>query len=104
MKNMEKIYPFRSCEHEINNDLVTVLYKKEKLTFIEKTFFKKESSKPHKIDLDEIGSFIWHLCDGEKNVGEITDIAKTHFNDKIKPIPLNFIPNHRCFSQFIFYR
>ena len=85
MKSLENVYPFRNCEHEINNDLVTVLYKKEKLTFIEKTFFKKDSIKPHKIDLDEIGSYIWHLCDGEKNVGEITKIANEHFGDKIKP-------------------
>ena len=85
MKSLEKVYPFRNCEYEKKNNLVTVLYKKEKLTFIEKTFFKKDSVKPHKIDLDEIGSYIWHLCDGEKNVGEITEIAKEHFGDKIKP-------------------
>jgi hypothetical protein len=85
MKNLEKIYPFRNCEHEINDSLVTVLYKKEKLTFIEKTFFKKDNLKPHKIDLDEIGSYIWYLCDGEKNVGEITEITKDHFGSKIEP-------------------
>ena len=85
MKNLEKVYPFRICEHEINDELVTVLYKKEKLTFIEKTFFKKDSLKPYKIDLDEIGSFIWHQCDGTKSVGEITEIANNHFNEKIEP-------------------
>lgn len=85
MKNIEKIYPFRICEYEINDEMVTVLYKKEKLTFIEKTFFRNNSIKPYKIDLDEIGSFIWHLCDGSKNVGEITEIAKDHFKDKIQP-------------------
>ncbi len=85
MKSLEKVYPFRTCEHEVNNDLVTILYKKEKLTFIEKTFFKKDSRKPHKIDLDEIGSYIWHLCDGEKNVGEITDLTREYFGNKIEP-------------------
>jgi len=85
MNNFEDIYPIRNCEHEINNGLVTVLYQKEKLTFIEKTFFKKDALKPYKIDLDEIGSFIWHICDGSKNVGQITKIAQEHFKGKIEP-------------------
>ena len=69
----------------MHDSMITVNYKKEKLTFIEKLFFKKQSAKPHKIDLDEIGSFIWLLCDGEKNVDEITKLAKHHFLDKIEP-------------------
>jgi Coenzyme PQQ synthesis protein D (PqqD) len=85
MEDFENVYPFRNCEYEINNDLITVLYKKEKLTFIEKTFFKKQSAKPHKIDLDEIGSFIWLQCDGKKNIGEITILARDHFSEKIEP-------------------
>ena len=58
MGKLGNIYPVKNCEHELNNDLVTVLYKKEKVGFIERTFFKKQSIKPYKIDLDEIGSFI----------------------------------------------
>jgi len=85
MAEFNNIYPFRNCEYDINNNVITVLYKKEKLTFIEKTFFKKQSSKPHQIDLDEIGSFIWLLCDGKKNVCEITKIASDHFLEKIEP-------------------
>ncbi len=38
-----------------------------------------------KIDLDEIGSFCWKLIDGERNVGEITEIAKENFKEKIEP-------------------
>ncbi|MCB9209605.1 MAG: PqqD family protein [Ignavibacteriales bacterium] len=85
MNDFENVYPFKKCEFEVNNSLVTVLYKKEKLTFIEKTFFKKQSSKPYKIDLDEIGSFIWKLCDGKKNINEITKISSDHFQHKIEP-------------------
>ncbi len=85
MKNFENVFPFRNCEHEMHDIIITVNYKKEKLTFIEKLFFKKQSAKPHKIDLDEIGSFIWLLCDGKKNVGEITKLARDHFLDKIEP-------------------
>ena len=85
MNELKNIYPVRNCEHEINNDFVTVLYKKEKIGFIERTFFKKQSEKPHKIDLDEIGSFVWLQIDGKKTVGEITNIAEEHFKEKIEP-------------------
>jgi len=85
MENIENIYPFRNCEHESNNELITVLFKKEKLTFIEKTFFKKQSSEPYKIDLDEVGSFIWLQCDGKKNIGEITKLTEDEFIDKVSP-------------------
>lgn len=84
MGELSEIYPVRNCKHEENENIITVLYKKEKLTFIEKTFFKKQSAKPHKIDLDEIGSFIWLTIDGKKNVGEIAEIAKIHFGEKIE--------------------
>ena len=86
MESLEDVLVVRKCEHEIKDDLVVVHFKKEKLGFIEKTFFKKSSQKPYKIDLDEIGSFIWLLCDGNKTVGEITKLAHEHFQDKIEPV------------------
>ena len=85
MGKLSKIYPVRNCEHKLNNDLVTVLFKKTNLGFIERTFFKKQSEKPYKIDLDEIGSFIWLNIDGKTNVGKLTEIAKKHFLNKIDP-------------------
>ena len=85
MTDFNDIYPKRNCEHEINDDLVTVLYVKKKLNFIDRTFFKKISAKPYKIDLDEIGSFIWKLCDGKNSVGEITEISRDRFKEKIEP-------------------
>lgn len=85
MSEFKELFPIRICEYEINNNLVTVLFKKQKPTFIEKIFFKKQIEKPYKIDLDEIGSFIWKLCDGKKNIEEITNSAKENFLEKIEP-------------------
>lgn len=85
MGKLSKVYPIRNCEHEINGGIITVLFKKEKLGFIERTFFKKQTEKPYKIDLDEIGSFIWLQIDGKKSVGVITEMAKNQFHNKIDP-------------------
>ena len=88
-----ELYPFRKCEHEYNDNLVVVLFKK-KPTFIEKIFFRKMIDKPYKIDLDEVGSFIWELCDGKNDLSDILQKVKNNFGDKVNPAEervLNFI-------------
>jgi hypothetical protein len=85
MTDFMNVYPVRNCNHELNSGLVTILFIKKKLNIIERIFFKKISSKPYKIDLDEIGSFVWNLCDGNKTVKEITEISKRNFGERIEP-------------------
>ena len=88
MSEMRELYPVRACEYEPNeenNELITVLYINKNPSFIEKLFFKKQLAKPVKIDLDEIGSYIWLKCDGSKNVNELINEAKEHFGEKIEP-------------------
>ncbi|MBU0474323.1 MAG: PqqD family protein [Bacteroidetes bacterium] len=79
-----ELVPKRICESEINDSLVTILYIK-KPTFIEKMFFRKLINKPHKIDLDEIGSFIWEEINASISVKEIIKLAKEKFDEKIEP-------------------
>lgn len=79
-----ELVPKRICEDEINDGIVTVLFYK-KPTFIEKIFFKKLANKPYKIDLDEIGSFIWGKINASLSVEEITTLTKEHFAEKVEP-------------------
>jgi len=79
-----ELVPKRICEHEKNNEIVTVLYFK-KPTFIEKIFFRTLVNKPYKIDLDEIGSFIWEQINASNNVNEITKLARANFGELIEP-------------------
>ncbi len=79
-----KLVPKKMCEAEINDGITTLLFIK-KPTFIEKIFFRKLINKPYKIDLDEIGSFIWGKINASKNIAEITILAKEHFGEKIEP-------------------
>ena len=85
-ENIKEFYPFRICEFEKKDGLVIVLFKKTKPTFIEKIFFKKLIDKPYKIDLDEIGSFIWEFCDGKNTVEEIMKKTKEHFGERVEPV------------------
>lgn len=78
------LIPKQLCKREITDGIVTLLYFK-KPTFVEKIFFRKMLNKPYKIDLDEVGSFIWEQIDSSKNIKEIVEVAKKHFGRKIEP-------------------
>ena len=73
------------CESEENEGLVTILFQRSADNFIDKFFFKYISAKPSKIDLDEIGSFIWKNIDNSLTVRDLITKAQNRFNEKIEP-------------------
>ncbi len=83
--NFFELFPFRSCEFENKENLVTVLFKNQSPTIVEKILFRKYLEKPYKIDLDEIGSYIWKLCDGNNNINSIVDMSREYFGETIEP-------------------
>jgi hypothetical protein len=56
-----------------------------RVPFREKTgamgWFARKSNSPshHEIELDEIGSFVWGLCDGKRNVAGIAAALSKHY-------------------------
>jgi hypothetical protein len=38
------------------------------------------------VHLDEMGSFIWPLIDGEKNIIELGKLLEEHFGEKVNPL------------------
>ena len=53
------------------NRLAQLLFKKPKISYIH---------------LDEIGSFVWPLIDGEKTIGDMAEDVKLHFSEKADPV------------------
>ena len=53
------------------NRLAQKLFKKPKITYIH---------------LEEIGSFVWPLIDGEKSITDIGVFVKEHFGEKAEPL------------------
>lgn len=49
----------------------------------QKLFRKPKISHIH---LDEMGSFVWPLLDGEKNIIELGELVKERFGDKANPL------------------
>jgi hypothetical protein len=84
--NLLELVPKRVIEHnEGENEIVTLLVPKFKNGFLVKYLQPRFKNPFFKIKLDEIGSTVWLLCDGEKNVGEIADILKQKFKEKVDP-------------------
>ncbi|WP_352404362.1 PqqD family protein [Sporanaerobacter acetigenes] len=57
-----------------------------------------------KIDLDELGSFIWKNIDGKRNVYQIGELVKEKFKEKAEPLYerlaeyLNILNNNKFIS------
>ncbi|MBQ0037941.1 MAG: PqqD family protein [Clostridiales bacterium] len=57
------------------------------------------------IKLDQYGSFIWQLIDGERTVGEIANRFKAHFGEKAEPLYDRLVQYMKILrnNDFIYY-
>ena len=69
---------------------------------IAQLFFKKP--KISYIHLDEMGSFVWPLIDGEKTILEIGDFVKEHFGEKAEPLYQRLAQNFRILNSYGFVK
>lgn len=83
--NLLLFYPVRKCSFEENDGLITVNYVNPEPSFLDKYIFKKLAKKPAKIDLDEIGSFLWNYFDGEHTVNDLIKLGEERFGEEIAP-------------------
>ena len=84
--NLLDLIPRRTAEHEIDEaNIVTVLMPRFRNRFMQRWLVPRYRSQYIKIKLDEIGSEVWLLCDGTRNVGEIAARMKEKFNERIEP-------------------
>jgi hypothetical protein len=84
--NLLDLVPRRTAEHEIDEErLVTVLMPRFRNRFMQRWLVPRYRSQHIKIKLDDIGSEVWLLCDGTRNVGEIAALMREKFNERIEP-------------------
>lgn len=85
--NLLDLVAERAAGHEVEEEtgLVTILAPRFRNRLM-KRLFEPRVKNPHlKIKLDEIGSAVWLLIDGERNVKEIAAIVRERFQEKIEP-------------------
>ena len=67
------------------NDVITLeIDNKGLMNRIAQKLFKKP--KISYVHLDEMGSFVWPLIDGETDLVRIGELVKEHFGDKAEPL------------------
>ena len=65
----------------------------------QKVFNKPRYTKVH---LDDNGTFIWPLIDGEKTVNEIAALVKEHFGEKAEPLYPRIVKNFQIMESYHF--
>ncbi len=82
--NMIDVFPVHAMNFEENGNLITVLFINPQPNLFERILFKKRLKIPKKIDLDEVGSFIWKKCDGKTKISEIIESLENEFGEKVE--------------------
>ena len=85
--NLLDVIPERTrAFRDEDNGTVTVLIPRfgdGRVGSVLEKFFR---SSPITLHLDEMGTAVWRLCDGQRSVYEIGDCLKAKFGDRIDPI------------------
>jgi hypothetical protein len=84
--NLLDLVPKRIVEYEVADDgIVTLFAPRFKSAFLKKWLQPKLKRPYLRVTLDEIGSAVWLLCDGGRNVKEIAAVVQERFEERIEP-------------------
>ena len=84
-ENLLDLKPMRSRKWR-RGDRVTIVVPKTR-TMFGKHFCDALGIKPtYKVNLDELGSAIWKMCDGKTTVRDIGKNLKKEFGERIEPV------------------
>ena len=92
MKNKESanlldFIPVQNVDATANDENLVVLLKpKFKNRYLKKYVTPKMKSPNYKITLDEFGTSVWKAINGRNTVGEIGDLLRNEFGEKIEPV------------------
>jgi hypothetical protein len=85
--NLLDLIPVQNLKSTQNEEGLAILLKPKFSHPLLAKYLLPRLKRPHfKIKLDEIGSFIWNLCDGKKTVKEIGGQLKEEFGDRVEPL------------------
>ncbi len=82
IKEWLDLYPIRQYQFETSQDGgITVLVPHPE-NWLTKKILPKPQKPAQQIHLDELGSFVWNLCDGKYSVREICEILQKKFKER----------------------
>ena len=85
--NLLDLVPIRNIKWKKNPDERVVLLKpKIQISFLAKYLLPLMKKPYYHINLDEVGSFFWEKCDGNRSIKEIAKLQKGKFGDSVEPL------------------
>ncbi len=83
--NLLDLIPERMIEFEVDESrIVTVLAPRFRNRLMKRLLDPRLKNPCLKVKLDDIGSEVWLLCDGKRNVKEIAELLREKFKERIE--------------------
>jgi hypothetical protein len=84
--NLLDLVPTPIIGHEVNDDgIVTLHAPRFKSRILRRLLVPRLKRPSFKVELDDIGSALWLLLDGERDVKEIARVMHERFGERIEP-------------------
>jgi hypothetical protein len=80
------LYPRRCCAWEEREGGVTLLRPRFGRGRLGRHLERLFGSRPFRLHLEEVGSFVWRRCDGATRVADIAHALSDEFGDKVAPV------------------
>ena len=80
-----ELRPLRCGKWEENEGNVTLLVPRYGRNSLSRWYERRSRTRPFKVHLDDVGTFVWQQCDGETRVAEIADGLRAEFGERIEP-------------------
>lgn len=85
--NLLDLKPVRNYKWErIEGERVAVLVPKFGYPRLLRFISPRLAESTFRVKLDDFGSFVWHLCDGQTTVAEISEKLKARFGEAVEPV------------------
>jgi hypothetical protein len=84
--NLLDLIPCRMIEYEMNEDVIVTLQAPRFKSAFMRRWVQPRLKRPFlRVELDEIGSSVWMLCDGNRKIKDIAELMQRRFGEKIEP-------------------
>ena len=84
--NLLDLVPIPIIGHEVDDTgIVTLLAPRFKSRLLRRWLLPRLKRPFFRVELDDVGSALWLLCDGNRNVKEIARVMRERYEERIEP-------------------
>jgi hypothetical protein len=84
--NLLELVPCRMIEYDADENVIVTLQAPRFRSRFMRRYLQPRLKRPYlKVSLDEVGSSIWMLCDGNRKIKDIAEIMRKRFGERIEP-------------------